>query len=133
MEEQQDGTKQLHNPPPDLGGKRKYIRKLLEAFEPLQDALFADLDQQIEESNPDLILYQLDDVREQGKRRDIHLHQLLRQIKQKETANEEENAVFTALADEIVANGNEELALLRQLQGNRATKQNAEMQTSISG
>jgi hypothetical protein len=116
MEEQQDGTKHLHNPsPPDLGGKRKYIRKLLEAFEPLQDALFADLDQQIEESDPDLILHQLDEVREREKGRDLRLHQLLSQIKQKETANEEENAALTALTDEMVANGNEELALLRQL------------------
>jgi hypothetical protein len=116
MEEQQDGTKHLHNPPPpDLGGKRKYIRKLLEAFEPLQDALFADMDQQIEESNPDLILHQLDEVREREKGRDLRLHQLLSQIKQKITANEEENAALTALADEMVANGNEELALLRQL------------------
>jgi hypothetical protein len=115
MEEQQDGTKQPHNPPPpDLGGKRKYIRKLLEAFEPLQEALFADLDQQIEEGNPDLILHELDEVREREKRRDTRLHQLLSQIKQKETANEEENATLTALTDEMVANGNEELALLRQ-------------------
>jgi hypothetical protein len=92
MEEQRDVTKNLQNPSPlERRGKRKYIRKLLEAFEPHQDALFADLDQQIEESNPDLILHQLDEVREREKRRDTRLHHLLSRIKQKETANEEGN------------------------------------------
>jgi hypothetical protein len=116
MEEQQDVTKQLQNPSPlERRGKRTYIRELLEAFEPHQDALFADLDQQIEESNPDLILHQLDEVRKREKRRDTQLHQLLSQIKQKETADEEVNAVLTALTEEMVANGDEELELLRQL------------------
>jgi hypothetical protein len=116
MEEQQDVAKQLQNPSPlERRGKRTYIRKLLEAFEPHQDALFADLDQQIEESNPDLILHQLDEMRERKKRSDTQLHQLLSQIKQKETTDEEVNAVFTALTEEMIANGDEELELLRQL------------------
>jgi hypothetical protein len=116
MEKQQEVTKHLQSPSPlERRGKRRYIRKLLEAFEPHQDALLADLDQQIEESNPDLILYQLDEVREGEKRRDIQLHQLLSQIKQKETADEEVNAALTALTEEMVANGDEELELLRQL------------------
>jgi hypothetical protein len=50
----QDATNRAQNPtPPPLG--RKYIRKLLETFEPHQDAMFADLDRQIEESNPDIV------------------------------------------------------------------------------
>jgi hypothetical protein len=48
------------------------------------------------------------------KKRDIQLHQILSQIKQEETANEEENAALIALTDEMLANGKEELALLRQ-------------------
>jgi hypothetical protein len=35
------------------------MRKLLEAFEPHQEARLAELDRQIEESNPDLILDQI--------------------------------------------------------------------------
>ncbi len=115
MGEKQDVTKCLQNPSPlERRGKRKYIRKLLEAFEPHQDALFADLDQQIEESNPDLILHRLDEVRKREKKRDTQLHQILSQLKQEETANEEENAALIALTDEMLANGKEELALLRQ-------------------
>jgi hypothetical protein len=136
MEEQQDVTKQLQNPSPlERRGKRTYIRNLLEAFEPHQDALFTDLDHQIEESNPDLILHQLDEVRERQKRRDIQLHQLLRQIKQKATADEEVNAALTALTEEIVANGDEELELLRQLrivgQQNRSLKYKREYMVEL--
>jgi hypothetical protein len=116
MEEHQDVTKHLQNPSPlELRGKRKYIRKLLEAFEPHQEALFADLDQQIEESNPDLIFHQIDELRKKDKKLDKQLHQLMSQLKQEENkANEEENAALIALFGEIQAIGKEELALLRQ-------------------
>jgi hypothetical protein len=68
MEEQPDVTKHLqHPPPPTL--KRKYIRKLLEAFEPHQVALFADLDRQIEASNPDIVSRQRDDLTKQLKKK----------------------------------------------------------------
>jgi len=116
MEEQQDVTTHLQNPSPlDLGGKRKYIRKLLEAFEPHQDALFADLDRQIEESNPDLIIHRIDELHKKDKKLDKQLHILMKQLAHgEEEANEEENAALIALFDEIQAIGKEELALLRQ-------------------
>src|SRR5437667_2467216 len=115
MEEQRAVTKGLLNPSPlELRGKRKYIRKLLEAFEPHQDAMFADLDHQIEESNPDLIFHQLDELRKKDKKLDKQLHQLMSQPKQEEKANEEESVALIALFDEIQAIGKEELALLRR-------------------
>jgi hypothetical protein len=115
MEEQQAVKKHLQNPSPlERRGRRKYIRKLLEAFEPHQEALFADLDQQIEESNPDLISLQLDEVRKKDKKLDTQLHQMMSQLKQEETSNEEENAALIALFGEIQAICKEELALLRK-------------------
>jgi len=116
MEEQQDGTKQLQDPPPpDLGGKRKYIRKLLEAFEPHQEAMFADLDRQIVESNPDRIFHQIDELNKKDKKLDKQMNLMMSQLAQREKkANQEESAALIALFDELLANGKEELALLRQ-------------------
>jgi hypothetical protein len=116
MEEQQDVTKQLQNPSPlELRGKRKYIRKLLEAFEPHQEAMLTDLDRQIEENNPDRIIHQLDELHKKDKKLDKQLHEMIGQLKQGEKqANEGENAALIAIVDEMLAIGEEELALLRQ-------------------
>jgi hypothetical protein len=94
MEEQRDAIKQLQNPQPlDLGGKREYIRKLLEAFEPHQEAMFADLDRQIEESNPDRIFHKIDELNKKDKKLDKQLNLMMGHLAQKEKkANEEESA-----------------------------------------
>jgi hypothetical protein len=116
MEEQQDVTKNPQNPPPpDLGGKKKYIRKLLEAFEPHQDAMLADLDQQIEESNPDIILDQIDELNKKDKKLGKQLNKLMDQLVQKkEKASEEENAALRSLFQEETAISKEELTLFQQ-------------------
>src|SRR5260370_41029072 len=54
MNNRKSSTKNLQPPlPPRV--ERKYIRRLLEAFEPYQDAMLAELDQQIEENDPEAI------------------------------------------------------------------------------
>ena len=118
MEEQQNVTKPLQNPPPpDLWGKRKYIRKLLEAFEPHQEALFADLDRQIEASNPDIVSRQWDALDKQLKKKHKQWEQLMKDLSQGEKPERKRvEATLLALLDEIIALQATHLTLYRQIQ-----------------
>ncbi len=95
MGEQQDPTGCTQNPPPARLG-RKYIRRLLEAFEPHQDAMLADLDRQIEESNPDIVSHKSQDISRQWLNK-IH------QLNQVAGTDESEGTDFITLLEEIDA------------------------------
>jgi TolA-binding protein len=124
LEERQDVTKHLQNPPPsDLGGKRKYIRKLLEAFEPHQEAMFADLDRQIEESNPDIVSRQFDELSKQLEKKNKQWEQIMKDLSQVEkTERKIVETTLIALLDEIIALNPTHLTLYRQIQS--TTRQN---------
>lgn len=115
MRVSEDAMNRSQNPPPPQMGRR-YIRKLLEAFEPHQDAMFADLDQQIEETNPEIVSRKLDEVSKQSQKK---LHQF-EQLRKTEGVNDE--ASLLTLLEELKALTEEELTLWKQLRP--TTRQN---------
>src|SRR5713226_9558976 len=104
----QDATKHAQSsPPPSL--RRKYIRTLLEAFEPHQDAVFADLDRQIEESNPDSLSREMDTLFRQWQKKMKQLEQI------EKIESETEVATLIALLDEVIALNKTQMMLWEQL------------------
>jgi hypothetical protein len=93
-----------------------YIRKLLEAFEPHQDAMFADLDRQIEESNPDIVSRKSDELSRQWQTKMKQLEQL------EKTESGIDEAALIALVDELTALSKTRMTLWEQLKS--TTRQN---------
>jgi hypothetical protein len=104
----EDATNRTQNlPSPRLG--RKYIRRLLEAFEPQQDALFADLDRQIEESNPDIVSREMDELSRQWWKKMKQLEQL------EKVESGIDEAALIALVEELTASIGTQMTLWKQL------------------
>ena len=106
MREHQDSAKRTLSPPPTNLG-RKYIRRLLEAFEPHQDAMVADLDRRIEASDPDIISRKSSTISDQWLNK-VH------RLDQVERTDGTEGATFTTLLEEIDALGESQMTLREQ-------------------
>jgi len=85
--------------------------------------MFADLDRQIEESNPDIVSRQFDDLSNQLKKKNKQWGQIMKDFSQVEkTERKIVEASLIALLDEIIALNPTHLALYRQIHS--TTRQN---------